>query len=84
MRNDFGRVIGVPGSGERVDADPANWIRDLFHDNDCELPTSELDDALGRMSFTYGQRLWDTWLELQASRYVRYDGRRRLWVWGCF
>lgn len=72
-------LAGVPGVGERVDASPANWLRDFFLANDRTLSDERFRAGFGRMTFTYGEALHLAWADLQADGYVDLVGD--VWVW---
>lgn len=70
---------GMPNTGERVPADPANFLRDLFLVNCGRIDAKLVENAVGRHSFTYGQPIHDAWKRLQDDGYVERDGSD--WTW---
>ncbi len=70
---------GMPDTGERVDADPANFLRDVFLVNRGRIPARLVDNMIGRHSFTYGPSLVEAWEGLIADGYAVRDGDD--WAW---
>ena len=69
----------MPDTGERVPADPADFIRDLFLANGGRIEARLIDNAIGRHTFTYGAAITEAWASLQADSYVETDGEE--WIW---
>lgn len=70
---------GMPGSGERVDADPANFLRDMFLINDGRIAVHQVGNMIGRFTFTYGAAIIEAWDSLVADGFVVRDGD--FWSW---
>lgn len=70
---------GMPATGERVDADASTFIRDLFFENDGRITAAHMDNAIGRMTFTYGQAVVDAWRRLQDDGYAVLE--HDTWTW---
>ena len=58
---------GMPG-GARVPSDPLEWLRDLFIANGGRISGKAMENAIGRMTFTYGQKILDAWADTVADR----------------
>jgi hypothetical protein len=69
----------MPRSGESVPAEPANMLRDLFLANAGRIPADQVEAAIGRHTFTYGEAIRDAWARLIAEDYVERDGAD--WIW---
>ncbi len=69
----------MPNSGEQVPADPADFLRDLFLANKGVIDAMQLGHAMGRHTFTYGQKILDAWESLKSEEYVVREGPN--WVW---
>lgn len=69
----------VPEHGERVPADPANFLRDFFLANGGIVADETLTYLVARHSFTYGYSLGEAWLDLRAEGYVTHEDGQ--WVW---
>lgn len=70
---------GMPGSGERVDADPANFLRDVFLLNRGRIEAQLVENMIGRHTFTYGHAINEAWASLIADGFAVRDGE--FWVW---
>jgi hypothetical protein len=64
---DFRWLDTLPGYGERVPKDPADFIRDVFLAHGGRLSVGQTEALIGRFSFTYGQRIHDAWASLVAD-----------------
>ncbi|HOT80136.1 MAG TPA: hypothetical protein PKY13_09125 [Microthrixaceae bacterium] len=69
----------MPDTGERVPADPSNFIRDLFLANGGRINARLVDNAIARHTFTYGAAITEAWESLRTDSYVETDGEE--WIW---
>lgn len=74
-----GFPLGMAQSGERVDADPANMLRDVFLANRGRIDAVQVANMIGRHSFTYGYAIREAWDELVAEGYVERVGTEYVW-----
>lgn len=64
----------MPDSGERVPADPADMIRDVFLLNGGRISKEKTNNMIGRHTFTYGHKITQAWSELLADGLWIEDG----------
>lgn len=64
----------TPSSGMRVPKDPADAIRDVFLANGGRLTERQTAAFLGRMSFTYGGKIYEAWQSLLDNSMWESDG----------
>ncbi len=69
----------MPDTGERVPADPADFIRDLFLANGGRINAQLVDNAIARRTFTYGAAITEEWESLRTEGYVELDGDDCIW-----
>lgn len=65
---------GMPGSGERVPSDAADFLRDMFLLHKGRIQHDKAENMAGRMTFTYGRKIHDAWESLQRDGMLQRDG----------